>query len=312
MEPNSDDVFAESLRKLHEKWDQDRVDEAAQAARSVAESASGTEAGVGADVIEKGSKSIKGPVAVAFGAAAALAIGATLIGARSRFNKHKSKVEKQKSRDVHFAGAIGGALSLGLKASGRASSNVRRNSFFGASMAVGIFSDMQRGQSFAGAALNNSISNAAGYAAYAGAMRGADMGIKLLQSGGSGGGPLLRGKASNSYSHLVGALSKARGVHPLFAAFLSKETIGIGAAMATIPVAHRIIQRVIARWHRDDIAEGEATIGSNGSTDAGVQGDREEKSGNFSGGNSTVDLIMTGRVRSHYNSDRARKDLDRR
>lgn len=271
------------------------------ASATVGATAAGSSASAGAakEVLEAG-RAAWNRIPVAgklFGAAAGVGTAAYLI-ARKRGMKSPDK-EKQ----THFAALVGGGLSVGMHLAGKGGPGVRGAVFLGATYGIGATVDMLRGQGLA-ALGTNAVSVAAGIGAYHGAQKLADKGLQSLRTA-----ALLNQKTANGMAALTSALERAKGVHPIFANFLSKETLGIGAAMVAIPIANHIIQRAIKHWHRHPTHEAQAIKHGSDHEAGRTGGHRAPTTMAIPQQYEPATVTVRGNVRTRYNHGAARESL---
>lgn len=237
------------------------------------------------------------------GLVAAVGVGflASQVAGGRRAGRQLSEKEKQVQIGAIASSAIAGTMT----ALGRGSPALRRNVFFGASLGLGIAADVAQGRDPLSAVVTNTVAGAAGVLAYIGGKKAADKGLQALQSA-----ALFNQKAASAVNALTDALNKAKGVHPIFANFLSKETIGIGAAMAAIPIANHIIQRVIQRWSRERQHPADyVTAPGQMDNQAGERGGRGQTVAVRAPRDRSASVTINGQVRTYYDTKQAMKGL---
>lgn len=179
--------------------------------------------------------------------------------------------------------------------------------FIGAASAVGIAANLMRKEDPAISVLSYGLAGAAGLAASQytmSAMPKIDM---------SFGAFLERHGKDQWYRSLQKTLEKTRKLNPILRNFLSTETLGIGAALFTIPVAHNLITKAIGIWKSKQKEKGEE-VHHVGYQENIAGADTYSRSEVFQVHNDAreADLVVTGGISTYYDDKRAIEELDRR
>ena len=149
-----------------------------------------------------------------------------------------------------------------------------------------------------------SLSAAAGYGVFRAAPPLADKGLQALRQRAllDKGKSTVFGQAEKLFSKIDGSSSFARTL-------AGPKGVSLAAGLVAIPIAHRLVQRAVAGWTRRHEDHREAgympsiAMGQHGKTGGRVDSGWQPRFG----GSGPAVLKTTGRVRTHYNADQARK-----
>lgn len=189
-----------------------------------------------------------------------------------------------------FTSLIGGtaAILLGKRLTPAMSTGL----FFGLSTALSVGSDIARKSDPKVAIVSNLLASSAGYAAFSQRGRVSDIGVKTLKSF----------IGSERWDKLSGFASRISSAHPILEGLFTKNTIGMALAVATIPIAHTIVQRSIAKYRRDERSL-DPTINTQMHNQAGQTYNRFEGIGDIPyDPHSGADVRIRGRVQTIYNN----------
>jgi hypothetical protein len=144
------------------------------------------------------------------------------------------------SENTHYGMIIAGTVTgIAGVAGAKLKPTFRRDLFFGLTAIANTISDVRKGETVGAAIVANSLTTAAGIAIYSGAKALSTKGLASLKATLVANGET--GKLMSAYK----ALREVRSTFPVLQTILSHETVGLGAAVATIPFAHRLIKRFV-------------------------------------------------------------------
>lgn len=178
---------------------------------------------------------------------------------------------------------------------------LRLGMFLGLSTTLGIAHDKLRGWDTGEAVLSNTLAGAAGYVAYLQKEKVANVGVATLES--------FLSKQPGRWEKTLELFERAKNIHPVFSSFLSRETIGMGLAIASVPIAHSIIQRLLIDWHREKGRGYSPTMGSEFRNQAGREAPRENREF-MRDGHSSADVNVRGKIGSAYSSQALRDEYN--
>jgi len=151
---------------------------------------------------------------------------------------------------------------------------IRNSTFFTATFAAGMYSDIDHGDSPSTAILVNSLTAVAGIVAFTAAKKLVPSGFRALA------GAIEEHTGNRSLSLLSERFAQAVKNVPQIEYFLNKDTIGLAGSSVTIPVAHSLVHRIVADGHRRRINSAPMAHQSfKVENQAGDSGDQTEMSG---------------------------------
>mgnify|MGYP005607294277 CR=1 FL=1 len=208
------------------------------------------------------------PLSVVVGGAMATAI----VG-----NALSNKNEESQLNNVLASSLTAGGISLGVgyfTGRNEIAQQTRVATFFATSIGLGIKSDLDEGKSVTAAITSNTLAATAGLAAYHYGKSEIPKGFAVLRS------YLEKKSADNILTRATEMYGAALRKTPQLGAYLNKTTVGLGAAVATIPIAHSLIQRAFVSHSRNGMAVKDLVHqGHQAHSQAGDRGDRVDMAG---------------------------------
>lgn len=206
-------------------------------------------------------------------------------------------------RNVATSGLVAGGVAFGanLLGKGHKAQAIRKGAFFGTAAAIGIYSDINSGDSVTQAVAANAIAGAAGMAAFNSARSLSPRGVQALSEF------LVRHNQGRVVQRIADTVAKVRGTHPSLAAMLSHDSTGFTAAALALPVANVLYHRLAASGRR--AAEERKAQAQAVDNQAGEQGERKDPIIQREPQIHQAEYKMQARISSHYDPNRALEDI---
>lgn len=289
------------------------------AAKTVAPEEIAEEAAAGASKIEKvfGAKAVRetkdllhGKAGVALGAALAVIAGSSLYHSIVDDNKgrrdprHPTPSEAQASSLAMMATA--GSTGIFALSGKTISSAFKRNVFFGTLIGATAMASNNRGERPGHTMALTMGTLAVGVGAF---LLGRKMVPKILQAATEGVREMFHG-GEEFVQKMTDTVQKAVTAHPQLSSLINQDTGGFLAALTSVPVAHRLIQRSVV-WNRynKNAAQTDLTLYPNlMATMAGDKYPREFTGMTPIPSNKSAKLTFRGEVRTHYNPGSVKRE----
>lgn len=175
---------------------------------------------------------------------------------RHRAHANSESVDSQYSRAMAKASVFSGLAvgGLSLVAGKRISPSIRRNLLVGSAVGLGIGIGMAKKQDPTVNIISNLVAGTAGLVAFERMRKYSPKGLQSFKQF------LVNHGAEAQVNSVMSAVSHAKAKFPLLEHVISAESAAAGGALITMPVAHSIMTRVMAKMNRAATDHGDGSF----------------------------------------------------